>query len=484
MHISTMMKRFASLALAFAALLCADAHAVDTFDASTNLLTLQSVSLGGQTFYNAKVRVGSYSQLSVAGGLAAADTFDPATNLLTMGSVIVGGQSYNNVRVHIDSYTLNSVATTPTTTANAVPITVDGGPTGNSVNLLFATATVCRPGSQTQCQVIDHLLLDTGSTGLRILSSVLSSSLGLPSVTGATGFPVLNCAQFLDNSFTWGPLVSADVSLGSNTATNLPIQVIADPTYNALSSNCATGVANDSVASLGAKGVLGIGLFQQDCGVGCARVTNNGIYFTCASATCPKAIATTVSVNLQLQNPAGAFSHDNNGIVIDLPAVGAAGAPSVAGTMYFGIGTQTNNPLASASVLTTDVNGYITTSFGGKTLSTSFIDTGSNGLYFDSSAITQCTSGNLTGFYCPATASTLTATNVGANATRSTVSFSIDSASKQLSSAANTVFPQLAGTVNDSKTFDWGLPFFLGHRVFVGFEGKATGAVTGPFFAY
>jgi hypothetical protein len=64
------------------------------------------------------------------------------------------------------------------------------------------------------------------------------------------------------------------------------------------------------------------------------------------------------------------------------------------------------------------------------------------------------------------------------------VAFGIDNASNQLSSAANTVFPLLAGTVNDSKTFDWGLPFFLGRRVFVGFEGKATGAVSGTFFAY
>ncbi len=373
----------------------------------------------------------------------------------------------------------------PVVLTNVVPVVVDSGPTGNGVNMPFATVTVCQPGSQSQCQTIDHILLDTGSTGLRILSSVLSPTVSLPASNGAAGLPLLNCSQFLDNSFTWGPIVLADVSLGtSNTAANLPVQVIADPKYNALSSACATGQANASVSALGAKGILGIGLFQQDCGAGCASVANNGVYFTCSSAACSKAVPTTVSTALQLQNVVGSFTHDNNGVLIDLPAVAGLGAASVAGSMYFGVGTQTNNALGAASVQTTDNNGYITTAFGGKNLTTSFIDTGSNGVYFDSASIALCTAGNLSGFYCPATASTLTAINIGANGTRTTITFGVDSASRLLANSNNSVLPSLSGTVGDARTFDWGLPFFLGRRVFLGYEGKATGAVQGPFFAY
>ncbi len=361
----------------------------------------------------------------------------------------------------------------------------DGGPGGKSIKVWFGTVTVCRPGSQTQCQTIDHLLLDTGSTGLRVLSSVLSPTLSLPAVNGPNGQPMLNCAQYLDNSFTWGPVVSADVTLGGSTAANLPIQVIADPRYNALSAKCATGVANATTSELGAKGILGIGLFQQDCGVGCSRVTNNGIYFNCSNAACTSVAATTASTNLQLQNPVGAFSHDNNGILIDLPPVNAAGAPSVTGTMYFGIGTQANNTLgASTTVMTTNGNGYITTSFENVNLTTSFIDSGSNGIYFDYSPITQCTSSNLSGFYCPASVSSFPAINVGTNGASSLVSFSIDNASTQFANRSNAVLPQLAGTVNDAKTFDWGLPFFFGRRMYIGFEGRSTGTVQGTFFAY
>lgn len=100
-------------AVSVIALASVAAQAVDTFDVSSNLLTLQSVTAGGQTYLNAIVKIGGYSQVTVAGGVPGADTFNPATNMLIMGSVTAGGQTYNNVSVHIDSYTVNSVGTPP-----------------------------------------------------------------------------------------------------------------------------------------------------------------------------------------------------------------------------------------------------------------------------------------------------------------------------------------------------------------------------------
>jgi len=90
---------------------------------------------------------------------------------------------------------------------NVQAITVDPGPT-NNVNLLFTTVTICTPGTS-NCQAIDHVLVDTGSTGLRIVSSVLSPSLSLQQQT-ANGSPVVECGQFADG-FTWGPVKLADV---------------------------------------------------------------------------------------------------------------------------------------------------------------------------------------------------------------------------------------------------------------------------------
>ena len=58
---------------------------------------------------------------------------------------------------------------------NVVPFTVNGDTCGSNqyFNEPCVSVTVCVPGTST-CQTIDHLLLDTGSTGLRIFSQALT----------------------------------------------------------------------------------------------------------------------------------------------------------------------------------------------------------------------------------------------------------------------------------------------------------------------
>ena len=102
-------KNTIALAVAAFAAVAVYAGTPDIFDPGNNMLTLQSVSVGSQNFYNANVKVGSYSQLSVGGGAPVSDSFDTSNNMLTMGAVSVGGQTYNNVRVRIDSYSVVSV---------------------------------------------------------------------------------------------------------------------------------------------------------------------------------------------------------------------------------------------------------------------------------------------------------------------------------------------------------------------------------------
>src|SRR5471030_621026 len=91
--------------------------------------------------------------------------------------------------------------TPPATGSNVATITVDAGPATAdgiaSVNTPFVSVTICSPGSTSNCQTIDHVEVDTGSYGLRILASALNSSFSLPQETNGDGGPaVVECTEF------------------------------------------------------------------------------------------------------------------------------------------------------------------------------------------------------------------------------------------------------------------------------------------------
>jgi hypothetical protein len=376
----------------------------------------------------------------------------------------------------------------PITSSNAMAVLVDAGVSGNAVNQLFASVTLCQPGNSSRCQTIDHLLVDTGSSGLRVFSASIAAGVNLPRLTVASGMPLLNCVQFIDNTFAWGPVAMADVVLGGKTATGLPIQIMADPAYNSPNRLCSSsGRATEltTAASLGANGILGLGLFKDDCGADCVTNPNNGSYFTCTTTACTATVASAAPITSQVKHPVPLFASDNNGLLIDLPKVNAAGAAQLNGLLIFGIGTQTNNQMTPASVLTTDAFGYIHTQFAGRSLATSFIDSGSNGLFFDSTTLPACgASSNANGFYCPTAPVSLSATLQGVNAQSSSVNFAITNALTAFANPSLTVLPTLSGPIGDAQTFDWGLPFFYGRKVFLGIEGAASSQGIGPFYAF
>src|SRR5579862_3009903 len=68
------------------------------------------------------------------------------------------------------------------TSANTLPVVVDAGPSGLvaqnivAANTLYATVTICTPGSTSACQTIDHVQVDTGSIGLRIIQEAMSGT--------------------------------------------------------------------------------------------------------------------------------------------------------------------------------------------------------------------------------------------------------------------------------------------------------------------
>ena len=84
--------------------------------------------------------------------------------------------------------------------------------------------------------------------------------------------------------------------------------------------------------------------------------------------------------------------------------------------MVFGIGTQSDNALGSAKVLTVDASGNLTTTYGGQTYSGSYIDSGTNGIFFLDRRRPGCRCARTTrDFYCPTTLQTQSATIRGVN---------------------------------------------------------------------
>jgi len=400
------------------------------------------------------------------------------TGLIFLGSC--GGSSSSS-----------STTTTPAT-SNTAPMTVGFGalgPSGGYVNGIWTTVTICVPNT-TNCQTVDNVLVDTGSYGLRILDSALTtvpaSSLG--AITDNSGNQLQECVQYGDTSYTWGPMMLADVELAGEKASSVAIQVIGGNSFGVPSSCIATpinpnlpnGGNDDTLETLGANGILGIGGYAWDCGPYCESAATGDPYYLCPSGQCGQ-----VGVSLQHQatNPVAAFSSaDNNGVLLTLPSISATGAAdgTVSGSLGFGIGTQTNNALASsATVYGVDANGNIPeATYNGVQYTspnnTIILDTGSNTFRFldastlASSGIIECA--DASGFYCPSSAVPFSVTFSGANSTSGTVSFSITNADT-LFKTGYAAFNDIGGdggTSPSNDDLDFGLPFFFGRTVYVG----------------
>jgi Protein of unknown function (DUF3443) len=371
--------------------------------------------------------------------------------------------------------------------ANTIAMTVDSGPPGTSgiFNIPYITVTVCVPGSTTSCQTIDHVEVDTGSYGLRIISSALSSTMlsGLPTEQSIVGGALVECTQFGDG-IAWGSMRTADITISGEKAANIPMQVIGDSNYPTIPTECtAVGPQEDTVALFGANGILGVGPFIQDCGDACVSSTANHVYFACpqGGGGCND-VETTLSQ--QAANPVASFTTDNNGVILELPAIGDSGASGATGTLVFGIDTQSNNALGKATVLTTDSGGFITAMFNNVQYADAFIDSGSNLNFIVDSAVTVCgTSPNQV--FCPSSEISASATNIGANSTQSVVDFKIGDATTLFNNNPTfTAFDNVAAPNPDAQGFDLGLPFFYGRSVYTAIEGKNTSGGMGPYFAY
>jgi hypothetical protein len=363
---------------------------------------------------------------------------------------------------------------------NVQALSVNAGPAG-ILNIPFVSITVCAPGSSTNCQTIDSIQVDTGSSGLRLLSSALSPALALPQQVDANGDPLVACVQFVDG-FSWGPVKLADMHIAGEEAKSIPVQIIGDPAFPSIPTSCSSsGPPENTVETFGANGLVGIGVFLQDCGSGCAQAAIPGWYYGCNASGCAPI---PVAVSQQLPNPVGLFSVDNNGTIIELASIPAGGAATATGSLIFGIGTQSNNGLGSAKVLATDPStGNIVTNFSGENYSTSYIDSGSSLFYISTALYPLCTSA-AAGWYCPASAQYLSANLEGTN-NNASASFSIANADQIAAANPNFyAFNNFAAPAGDVSVFAWGLPFFYGRNVYTAIETRSTPGGTGPYYAF
>ena len=367
--------------------------------------------------------------------------------------------------------------------ANTVPIVVSSF--SNVRNFPMVSVKVCQPnsgGTGVTCSTIDNVLVDTESFGLRLFASAIpTSTLNLLTQQTQSGQTVAECASFGSGN-TWGTVRAADVSLSSEVAVNVPIQVIADPSLAATIptgvNGCLAGTNMTTPTALGANGILGIGTSPNDCGATCQNSLVAGAYYVCTGSSCAPA---QVNVASQVTNPVTKFTTDNNGVIVEMAQVPDTGAATATGTLVFGIDTQSNNALSgtSATILPTTLAGDMDAVFEGRTYSkTAFFDSGSSGLYFQSTVLSKASNG----FYTPAAPTGMTAVFTAANSATATVKFNVSNGVTLINSG-NYAFNNLGVALFNS--IDIGMPFFYGRHMYYGISGQpASSAGAGPYVAY
>ncbi len=457
---------------------------------------------------SSQVTVTANGAFSFSASLPAAGAYDVTVSTQPTGQVCSVSHASGTVgTANVNSVSVVCTATTPSTAptavvgdANAVPLVLDGGRPLNAgaymANAVYATIEICSPGGA-QCAIIDHVIVDTGSTGLRLFASALNAinpSLlaSLPQASTAAGAVTGECESFASGT-TWGGVRNADLHWGGSnyageTVANIPIQVIGDTDsrVSTIPASCSNQGVSQTARSMIANGIIGVGLTAKDCGASCALYAYP-TYYQCDGTQCSPV---TMPLANQVPNPVSAMSSDNNGSMILLPNLPTGGASSSSGLLILGISTRSNNQFDSASVvLGANGNRMFASNFNGNTLPYSFIDSGSSVNYLASTGtvpLTICTSSP--NFICPGASITLTANNTGTQGTSGAANVLIVDAQLSFTdqpgyNAVPGLSYALSGTPSE---MDLGASFFYGRVISTLIENQIAGgmAVTGPAFGY
>jgi hypothetical protein len=365
-----------------------------------------------------------------------------------------------------------TVSTPPSSVPNQVAMTVEQEPAINTfptVNLPYVSVTLCDKTGR--CQTVDHIVVDTGSYGLRVLASAVTS-LSLPISTTAGGGAMAECATFL-GGFMWGGVHNTTVKIAEETASNIPVQLMGDPSLPGTAPmQCQNGGGDiGNLIGIGGNGLLGVGQFVED----------QGSYFSCVGGPSGTCSPTLVAPSSQVSNPVSFFAVDNNGVILQMPAISIYGQLSATGTLTFGIDTQANNSMSGYKILPADYLGNFTASIAGQVYTQSFIDSGSNYSFMTLPGYNT----NVYGDYAPTAYTTLAGTLTSNSVPTSSaiaVQFGMINTT-MLNFASFTAFNDIIDP-GSTGTADLGMPFFYGQSIALLISGKQVTEGVGPFYGF
>jgi hypothetical protein len=191
------MKLFKSLFVTLFAIVCVNSYAADSYDASSNTLTIPLVNVNNTYYSNVKINVGAVVSIgSKSSSAPAYDTYNAATNELTIPEVVVGSSTYYNVVITVgpilsvgascataaactpSTTTTASIYATPATYATAIQTNYAAG-TLSSASALTARSRYLISDSATQSTSANYLQIgDTYSatSGYAVEAGSITSS--------------------------------------------------------------------------------------------------------------------------------------------------------------------------------------------------------------------------------------------------------------------------------------------------------------------
>ncbi len=365
--------------------------------------------------------------------------------------------------------TMTFGATDPAQTTaliNIVPLIVRTPHSG--FNRMVVSVTVCEPDTA-RCATIDNVMVDTGSTGLRLEASAIPPSLRLPAFFGPEDRPLAECLHFVHDT-AWGLLHRADLHMGGLTARDLPIQIIADG-GQLQPAECPVSTVQPT-----SNGTLGIGPWLVDCPGDCEQDPGHpGVFVESEGKWTP--VRGSVPRAYRLPNPVSLFPEHDNGVAFDLPSPPTGGAERVVGTLTFGLDAASDHQLDGAPMLSIDGRGRFVTLYGGRSYPDSYIDSGTETNLIPDGDMPRCE--GMPWAYCASPERILDATLVGQGGTSLAVRFKVGDYRGALDRHVGAWNGFAEASEQSSRAFVWGAPFFLGRRVYLVLDGRRVPGVDG-----
>ncbi|MDQ5922225.1 MAG: hypothetical protein QG673_2284 [Pseudomonadota bacterium] len=326
-----------------------------------------------------------------------------------------------------------------------------------------------------ESQVIDHVLLDTGSSGFKVLKSQLNSSLTFSSILQGNNpeSPISSCVTY-GSGYMFGSNNLAGLQIGGQRADNVPIQIINDGSQSSVPDNCSSnGRFANLLQTSGARGILGVNPMTFESN----STLQNLIYVQTSSGFVNIVESSVQTLNV---NPLSLLMQNNNGLIISYPKVSKNSTISIYGTMVMGLNTTSNNVIPS-TIQSVRGNpntnlGYFDVNENGWPVSGIF-DSGTDTLALGGYNIPVCNDSS----FCPS--SPVTFSTIVSNYDGGESSYIMQTVSSVQGLGGYAVLPYWGTRLLPSSGLAvYGLPFFYGRNVYLGFYDSGTS--TTPTWGY